>query len=289
MLRNPYIVAGIAVASAIVLAVFVVIVFGGGGGGGANGNGAIDPLTPQPGIGLTARSIATATVREGPSTEFIEIGTLRSGQDVEILGRDENARWFQIVFPPRSTLSGWVQASALRIPEASVAAIPLVHSTPIPRPTIILPTATAGPTETQTATPTVTGTATPTGGPDLAASAVAGTCREGRELIVSVRNLGPTPLVSRAITVLVQAATGQQRAIVTQTVNLGVNDAVDIDTGYELDNNERVVALIDPLGTLGDPNASNNRVDCVVTGSGVQASPTNTPRVATPPPISTPR
>jgi hypothetical protein len=282
-LGNPYVIAGLAVAGAIVMAVLIVVLFGGGGGGGAgDGNGdenaSIDPLTAQPGTGLVARSIATATVREGPSTEFIEIGTLRSGQDIEVLGRDDSARWFLIVFPPRSTLNGWVQASALRIPEASVNGIPVLATTPIPRPTVVLPTSTPGPTETATPNPTATGTAAPAGVSDLAASAVAGSCRNNRELEISVRNLGPSPLIRAEITILVQTAQGQQRAIARRSATLDVNEEIEIDTGYELDNNERVVAIVDPLGALRDPNANNNRVDCIVGTGGGGATPTNTPR-----------
>ncbi|HWC28696.1 MAG TPA: hypothetical protein VG845_01330, partial [Dehalococcoidia bacterium] len=50
MLRNPYVLAGLAVAIAIVAAVFVVVLFGSGGeSGGFNNNGVVSqPLTPQP-------------------------------------------------------------------------------------------------------------------------------------------------------------------------------------------------------------------------------------------------
>ena len=278
LLNNPYLVAGMAVAGAIVLAVLVVLLFGSSGDDGTNGNVLIDPLTPQPGAGLSTQSIATATVREGPSVEFIEVGTLRAGQEVNVLGRSDDARWFQITFPAGSNLKGWVPSSALSIPDASVNALLVVASTPIPRPTVIPPTATVGPPETATPTPTVTGTATPAGGPDLEASAVSGTCAQGRRLIVSVRNLGPNAIISRAITVLVQTSQGQQRAIATQTATLAVGDVIDIDTGYEVQ--ERVVAVVDPLGTLGDANVNNNWVDCIVTES-------NAPPVVTPPPFIT--
>jgi hypothetical protein len=292
MLGNPYIVAGVAVAGAIVLAVLVVVLFGGSDSTSGSNNGTpnpgavINPLTPQPGSGVQARSLATATVREGPSVEFLEIGTLRAGQDVDVLGRNADATWFQLLFPPQSTLRGWVPASALRVPEASVSSIPVVASTPIPRPTVILPTPTPGPTETETPTPTPTGTVTPSVGPDMQASAVPGTCSVGQRLVISVRNLGPPAITSRAITILVQTPEGQQRAIATQTVTLPAGQTVDIDTGYVVQ--ERVTVIVDPLGTLGDVNVSNNRVDCIVTGAGPSDNtPTRTPS-RTPTPRRTP-
>src|SRR5690606_36633551 len=87
LLRNPYMLAGFAVAGAIFLAIVVVVFFGGGEGGNGGpgwqstpGNVIIDPLTPQPGAsGLLMRSIAMATVRDGPSNEFAAIGPLRAG------------------------------------------------------------------------------------------------------------------------------------------------------------------------------------------------------------------
>jgi hypothetical protein len=61
---------------------------------------------------------------------------------------------------------------------------------------------------------------------------------------------------------------------------------VDIATNYVVQ--ERVVATVDPLQTIGDPNTGNNRVDCVVSGVPTQpggATPTRTSAV--PPPIAT--
>ena len=309
LLRNPYVLAGTAVAGAILLAVLVVILFGGSGGSAGTNDPsqpgvAIDPLTPQPGSGLAARSIATATVREGPSPEYLEIGTLRSGQDVDVIGRNQEATWFKIFFPPRSALQGWVPASALRIPEASINGIPVALSTPIPRPTILIPTSTpeppapATPTPAASATPTPALSPTPSVGPDLVASAAPGTCNVGARLIVNVRNNGPQEITNRTIAILVQTSDGVQRAFVnTSPMTIAVGATISIDTTYTV--TERVVAVLDPLGTLGDQNVSNNRVDCVVgpvaTPTRPGVSPTNPASIATapppfifPPPIPTP-
>jgi hypothetical protein len=304
MLRNPYVLAGTAVAGAIVLAVLVVIFFGGGSSGAGGGDGSsqggslVNPLTPQRGSGVRSRSIATATVREGPSAEYLEIGTLRSGQDIDVIGRNAEATWFQILFPPRSSLKGWVPASALRIPEGSVDGIPVVLATPIARPTIAIPTSTPEPPPLPTntsvpTTPTPTAAAvtpTPSAAPDLSASAVGGSCNLGARLTINVRNNGPPTITNRPIAILVQTADGVQRAFVnTSPLTLAPGQSVDIDTTYVVA--ERVVAAVDPLGTLGDPNVGNNRVDCVVGPAPTPTRPagTSTPAsIATPPPIATP-
>lgn len=284
-LRNPYVLAGLAVGFAIFLAVIVVFIFGSSGSGSGDGPPLIDPLTPQPGRGITARSVATSTVREGPGLDYFAIGELGRNQDIEIAGRNVESTWFNIYFPPGSSLRGWVPASALRLP-ANATAIPVVAVTPIPRPTVLQPTTPPEPTGTATGTATATVTGTPAGGSDLAASVVAGTCQVGARLIVNVRNLGPAPVTSRAVSVLVQAPDGTQRALAAQTATIPVGGQIDIDTTYVVA--ERVFATVDPLGTIGDPNLGNNRVDCVV--SGIPTTPggatsTRTPTSAVPPPI----
>jgi hypothetical protein len=280
-LRNPYVLAGFAVGGAIVLAVIVVFMFGSKSSTAKDGGSPgviLDPLTPGAGRGLVARSVSASTVREGPGLDYDAIGELSRNQDVEVAGRNTEATWFNIYFPSGSSLRGWVPASALRLPN-NAPAIPVVSVTPIPRPTVIQPTAPPEPTGTATGSPTPTATGTPAGGSDLVASIVAGTCSVGSRLIVNVKNLGPAAITSRAIAVLVQAADGSQRALAAQTATIPAGGQIDIDTTYVVQ--ERVVATIDPLGTLGDPNAGNNRVDCVVatvpTQIGGAFTPTRTP------------
>lgn len=289
-LRNPYVLAGFAVGAGIFMAIIVFLAFMGGGSSASNGDeppGIVDPLTPGPGRGVTARSISPSTVREGPGLDFVAIGELSRNQDVEVAGRNDESSWYNIYFPAGSSLRGWVPASALRLP-TNGAPIPIVSVTPIPRPSVIIPTAPPEPTQ-ETATPTLTPTGTPAGGSDLAAAVVPGTCAVGGRLIVNIRNLGPAAVTNRAVSVLVQAIDGSQRALAALTATIPVGGQIDIDTTYVVQ--ERVVATIDPLGTIGDPNTSNNRVDCVVSAVPTQpgaATSTRTPTSAVPPPINSP-
>ncbi len=280
LLRNPYVLAALAVAGAIVLAVFVVIIFGSSGEGGtgrdreAPGLGGL-PTQPA-GRGVRARSIATSTVREGPSTEYLETGVLRSGQDVEVAGRNPEASWFQIFYPTGSQLRGWVPASALRLADGAQLAV--VAVTPIPRPTVILPSPTPEPPATAVPTATVTETPPPSTGADLAVRLVSA-CTPGQRLLIIIRNLGPQPLTSRPLQVAVQAPDGTPRALVSLSpLTLPVGQEAAVDTTYVVQ--ERVIAIVDPLGATGDPNPSNNRVDCVPAGPqipGTPASPTRRP------------
>jgi hypothetical protein len=274
-LRNPYVLAGIAVGAAIFLAVILVFAFG-NKSSKLDSNEApliVEPLTPGPGRGVSARSVAAATVREGPGLDFLAIGELSRNQDIEIAGRNDEASWYNVYFPPGSSLRGWVPSSALRLPNNS-AAIPVVSVTPIPRPTVIQPTAPPEPTGTPEGSVTPTATGTPAGGADLAASVVPGTCAVGARLIVNVKNNGPATVTSRAIAVLVQAADGSQRALAAQTATIPPGGQIDIDTTYVVQ--ERVIATVDPLGTIGDPNVGNNRVDCVVAAVPTQIGPSPT-------------
>jgi hypothetical protein len=217
-------------------------------------------------------------VREGPGRDYLVIGELNRNQDVEVVGRNDDSMWFSIYFPPGSNLTGWVPVSALRLPE-NTAAIPVVSVTPIPRPTAIIPTPPPEPTTSATATPTETPSGTPAGGSDLIASIVPGTCAVGARLIVNIRNLGPAPITSRAVSVLVQAADGTQRALAAQTATIPPGGQIDIDTTYVVQ--ERVFATVDPLRTLGDPNPGNNRVDCVVSAVPTSPAGTGTPAQGT--------
>jgi len=287
VLRNPYVLAGIAVTGAILLAIVVVVVFGSTGGGASGddnskSSGQSDLLSPGTGRGIAARSIASATVREGPGLDYQALGELTRNQDVEVIGRNADSSWFSIYYPPGSNLKGWVPKTALNLSGDEVSAVPLTAVTPLPRPTVIQPTAPPEPTRSPE-TPTPASTPTPAGGADLMASAVPGTCQLGQRLVISVRNNGPAAQATpRAITVLVQTPDGAQVALVSSVpVALQAGQAIDIDTNYVV--NQRVVVVIDPLQVLGDPNPANNRVDCAVV-----IIPTVPPGFGTPVPFRTP-
>ena len=144
MLRNPYILAALAVAGAIILAVVFVVAFSEGENAPPSFGGVVaDTPTPQPGElpGVQAKVIAIAAIREGPGLEFFELGLLRQGQQVSVVGRNEDSSWYQVVFAG-TNLKGWVPDSALRLPDGADGAIEVVVFTPIPKPSVEQPTPT---------------------------------------------------------------------------------------------------------------------------------------------------
>jgi hypothetical protein len=281
MLRNPYVLAGLAVAVAIVAAVFVVILFGSGGDGGGGGGGGVvsRPLTPQPGDdgGLKARSIAIAAVREGPGRDYAEIGLLRSSQDVSVVGRNEQSTWYEIIYPA-SSLQGWVPATALRLPENSDALIQVVSFTPIPKPSVEQPTATAP----AAATPTEQAL----GAPDLELATLGGQCPAGQPVTLALRNVGVVPVNNRQVNVIVTTQNGNVSQS-TMTLNLAPGQAVPIATGQVVQAPRTTFSVVF-TSLPQDSNPSNNIVVCTA-GAGGGSNGPGSGSTAVPPPIgSTP-
>lgn len=65
-------------------------------------------------IGLTASvSVATLNVREGPGTDFPLVGSLGTGDVVNVLARDEGNAWWYVCCIPGSNDGGWISAQLL--------------------------------------------------------------------------------------------------------------------------------------------------------------------------------
>jgi hypothetical protein len=299
LLRNPSVLAGLAVVAAIFLAVAFVFVFGGGpsgagfdqdGGTGSVPGGGAGGLTPSAG-GVVARSIASASVREGPSIEYAEIAVLRSGQDVEVSGRNQESSWFQVVYPRNSSLRGWVPGTALRLPDGSVERLQVAAVTPIPRPTVVIPT--APPEPTATPTPSATPTSTPgPGGPDLALSVQNNSCPPGAPLVLTIRNATGEAVTSRQVRITVSTPSGVLGSAET-VIDLPAGASTSITTGIAI-RAPRTTATVELLGAPPDPNPANNSVDCVTQvaptqppATGAPASPTQ-PAGNLPPPLASP-
>jgi hypothetical protein len=276
-LRNPYVLAAIAVAGAIVMAIVVVAMAGGGGSGGGGGAAVVateDPLTPSA-SGVVAQTIAAATVREGPGNGG-ELGSIPRGQKVTVTGRDADAKWFQIVFPQNSTLRGWLPASALKVSDLNVSGIALASVTPIARATIALPTPPpVVETEPPTATPAVTSTPIP--GPDLA---VTMGCTAGNAVAVTIRNAGDAA-VQRSANVSVLIG-GQVRTTNQVQLDLAPNESVTFPTD-QIVTAPTTAVQVTLLGSPTDIDASDNTASC-----SVQGGTTPTPQVSTPVATKTP-
>jgi hypothetical protein len=284
LLGNPYVLAAIAVAGAIVLAVIVVLFFGGGGDSQSPGTTADTTGTPtatvegndSPSVtGLAARSIAIATVREGPDLSYLELGLLQAGQDVDVVGRNEEATWFQIVFPAGTQLTGWVPDSALRLPENVTALVPVNEPTPVTRPD--LPTATTAPEAEETPTPSGEG------GVDLAV-AIVSDCSPGSTITVSVSNVGSEALDQEPI----QVAVSNDGTVVFQQayqaeMDPGASASLPLDVPAEPP--QMAVSVV--LTGVEDVDPSNNIASCSVSGSPNNNRNNNDDEDGVPPPVPT--
>jgi hypothetical protein len=276
LIGNPYMLAGIAVAVAIVLAVLVVVVFGsndssaGSNSGDGNGNNAnssifVDPLTPQPsvtGAGLSTKSIAAATVRTGPGTDYSEISPLRSGQDVTVIGRNPDATWFQIDLG--AALRGWVPATALRISDNDAKLLPVVGSTPIPQPTFIAPTERPNPTATVTPNVPATATPTPQAGPDVALS-FQSACAPGGAIVLLVKNTGGGTLTGRSASVTLSNSQGVIFNGNVALPELAPGASASVSTGQSA-SAPKMTARVQLFGSPPDSNPGNDTAECAVAG-----------------------
>jgi hypothetical protein len=253
MLRNPYVLAALAVAGAIILAVAFVIMFS---EGEDNPSGVVvteSSPTPLPGElpGVQARGLAKAAIREGPGLEFFELGLLNKDQEVSVVGRNDDSSWYQIVFAGR--LTGWVPRSALKLPDDADEAIEVVVFTPIPKPSVEQPTA------TPEVTPTEDAAATP---PDISLEVLGNVCPASGDLNVALRNVGDVDIEGREITVTISTP-GEVLSEQTLELTLGVGQLVPINIGMEVQPPRTMVAVVF-AGEPQDLDPSNNVVTCVV-------------------------
>ena len=273
MLSNPYVLAALAVAAAIILAVAFVLIFGEDDRGGSLGFVSATS-TPLPGQfpGVQAEVIAKAAIREGPGLDFFELGLLTNGQDVSVVGRNDDSSWYQIVFPG-TELRGWVPDSALRLPDGADGAIEVVLFTPIPKPSVEQPTPTP---------PPATATEEAFGPPDIAVEVLDNVCPDSGPINLVLRNVGDVDISGRQIVVTVSTPEGVVSEQTLVVNNLDVGDIVAVNTGVEVQPPRTTVAVVfanEPQDT--DP--SNNIITCVVAGEGGGLS-----SPAVPPPAETP-
>ncbi len=218
--------------------------------------------------GTTAR---TTTVRAIPRSDVAALGTIPHDELVVIDGRTSDSKWLRIVFPPESSLHGWVDSSFVTIDgDASK----LVVATAEPQPVVRVPTASApyrasggtsaGAVRVATA-PAVAATAAPTISSSAADLVIGGTDIRGGKLTVTVINKG-TAAYRGAITVSVTGGRAGPGGGSLASVTIAPGQSTVVATGYVLSPSDRLqIAVAAPAG---ESNVSNNSTTIAFASSG---------------------
>ncbi|MCH8064906.1 MAG: SH3 domain-containing protein [Chloroflexi bacterium] len=178
LLRNRAILSGIASIVVLLLIVVVLFVFSRGKEEPVLRAVAAVPTanaetTAFPTSRLAGEAITTTTVRNGPNSSFLPLGTIPRGGRVPVVGRNEDESWLQVIFPADSLLRGWVDAAFLEVigdisqldvagPGPVPSLIAPISTFRTPTPTQPPPVATEPPEPTPELVPTPTPPATPT-------------------------------------------------------------------------------------------------------------------------------
>jgi hypothetical protein len=96
---------------------------------------ALASVTLPPGVPRAAITAEVLNIRRGPGTNYSVIGQLQQNDVVEIVGKNADSSWLQIVYPAGTIGRGWVSVSYAQV-SGSLASIPVVEtpqpSTPTP-------------------------------------------------------------------------------------------------------------------------------------------------------------
>jgi hypothetical protein len=204
-------------------------------------------------------------VREGPALSHLELGTLPANQDVDVVGRNDDATWFLIVFPAQSELRGWVPETALRLPDDVADIVDVAESTPVARPEV--PATATTPPE-----PGVTPTPDPDApGPDLAAG-FAGGCEAGEDIVIEISNTGTENLDKALIEVIISNnSIVQYQQPFQADIVVGASATLPTDVPARAPN----MSVIVNLSELEDVDPSNNSATCEVEGDGSNSNGNN--------------
>jgi hypothetical protein len=235
----------------------------------------IPTLTPTP--VPVPRTLATLQVHIGPDEEYAVLGTLASGSELDVQGRDISGDWLAIEFPPGSSARGWLPANVVsgltlvQISRLDVLQASLIETTPRQTfatptaPTIFdgndgLPTVTDTPSRAATASPTRSPTPTPQpviySSTDLALGDIS-LGADGRVRVVVI-NLGPGDVPGSSLTVSVSAQ-GLGAETLSGSGDLLANaSTLFVTSALTITSPADVTVVIDPGLLLTDTARGNN-------------------------------
>lgn len=309
-LRNPIVLGALAVVVVLLLVAVALILVGGGeeeDGGEAAAPAATRTekaqTSPTSESGVSGEAIATINVRSGPGERYAVLGTIRNGTRVEVVGRSEDEEWLQVIYPPRSSLHGWVDAAFLELEgDPGLLAVATVEALPLPEvptqpaitavatPTVEgTPTAEGTPTEEVTPSPTAVLSPTPEADlPDLVIGIPASVIND--TLIITVVNQGRGAVENQRLDVGVFDSQGQTLLHYTTVgmQSLAPGASIDINTGFTCAIREQeVLVVVDVDGRIDETDNTNNQLLVTIRPCFRAPMPTLTPSL-TPAPSVTP-
>ncbi|TAK57292.1 MAG: hypothetical protein EPO22_12465, partial [Dehalococcoidia bacterium] len=193
-------------------------------------------------------------------------------------GRSTDTKWYRIIFPPDSELHGWVSAEFLDIvgdPSTLVVATaepPVVVDLPTEPPEVLTAAALQ-----RTPTPDTSITPTPTVDdqlPDLVIGTTP-TLVDGK-LFVTVVNQGKGEAQGDLV-VGVFTSDGSQLlgGATLPEFKLEPGRSIDVGTGYLVAENQTLLLIVDPNGTIQETDDTNNRTSVSISVGGEVATPTS--------------
>jgi uncharacterized protein YraI len=119
LLRNRLILSGLATIVVLLLVAIVFVVIDSGDDAPSVIDGARPTPTaggtPLPGDGVTGVVRTTAGARNGPGTSYSVIGTVPRGTSLQVVGRNADDTWVQVVYPPGSQLRVWINLAFIDV------------------------------------------------------------------------------------------------------------------------------------------------------------------------------
>jgi uncharacterized protein YraI len=250
---------------------------------------------------VRAHTNAAIDVRIGPGADYAAVGTIAKGEDLDIFGRDNDAEWIAVRFPPGSTSRGWLPVKAVD-GLSGLNALAVVAPTPLPRsvstpsnsfvpgtPNRSLSTPSSDDGDFATVTVTVTGTpgtpnpnATPSArttttprpatSPDLTVSR-ASRLPDGRVQVVVTNNGGD--LVGHQVMVVVADPTTRSEILRASGPGLAGGASITLESdSFVVTAPTSVIATVDPSFSYPDSDRSNNTL---TTSLAPPSVPTPTP------------
>jgi len=81
---------------------------------------------------ITTSLTAQVNVRVAPDKNATSLGLLNYGQKVQVIGKDANGKWWQIIYPENSVTTGWIAADYAPVSEGDSGRIPVMQVSDLP-------------------------------------------------------------------------------------------------------------------------------------------------------------